>query len=242
MCQDTLRWSGTGNRGALTKVTTSNPFHSKVVDFVRESFVEIQQDQKDWRFMRQSFSFKTVADKDAYGWNELVGDGGNRVITRFDHWIGKGVWFVDDPNRSAYGYVPNIFDSGKSGYHLGELCPITYEQWREQYFWLTRVAQRPYNYAIGPDEKILLGPKPNGEYLIRGEYKPAAHELQEDKEEPQMLPSQYHRIIVWRAVLMINDYDAEASGRAFAEVQYGKLMDQLISTQLPATKVVGAIY
>ena len=243
MCQDTMRWSGTGNKGQISKVNTQDIFPSKVVDFVRAAWIEIQQSQKHWRFMRKDFVFQTVVAKHSYAWNELLApNSNNRAINRFDHWIHKVRWFIEDPNRAAYGFVASVFTEGRDEYTLGDLCPIAYELWWERYFRLSQANNRPYEYAIGPDDKILFGPTPDKVYSIRGQYKPAAQRLQENTDKPEGLPDQFHEMIVWKAVIMVNEYDSEARGKNYAVTRYAELYDDLIATQLPKSKMAGALY
>ena len=243
MCQDTMRWSGTGGRGQIEKVTTTAEFPSKVVDFVRTAWVDIQQSQKHWRFMRKDFVFQTVANKHDYAWSEMIlPESQNRAINRFDHWIHKVPWFIEDPNRGSYGFVPSVFTEDRNEYVLGKLYPIDYECWWDRYFRFAQTGNRPYEYAIGPDDKLLFGPTPDKVYTIRGQYKPSAHHLEKNEDQPEGLPDDYHEMIVWKAVIMVNDYDAGARGRDYARERYVQKYDNLLATQLPKTKMAGALY
>ena len=244
LCQFTIKWSGTGSKGTVDTVTTDRQFPSKVVDFVQESWREIQQERKSWRFMRKTVTFRTRVNQDTYEWKRLTHhQSNNLLIPRFRRWITNGViWYLEDPDktRRTHQHVPSVFD--EDGGTLGRICEIDYEFWRELYVRQYQTARKPIEFAISPSDQILLGPRPDKVYEIQAAYQAGVHVLKGNDDIPADLPEDYHAIIGWRAVLMLNEYDTDAVGGAWAGKQYEKMLNSLMATQLPPMRLAESAF
>lgn len=182
----------------------------RVVGWVADAWKDIQRKYPDWRWLRSTWSVNTVLGDDTYAFGDCTD---TRLtitpITRFSRW-----WPLDEE-----GY-PNV-QIYKLSDGVGAERRMTFMPWgnfRHQYKRGTQTNQAPAHYTIDPQNQWVLGPKPDGVYVLSGEYQRGVQTLVADGDVPEM-HEDYHDLI-WRFAIQMyaaNSVAAEVYTRAERE-------------------------
>jgi hypothetical protein len=206
---------------ALTSVTGQVEDYAALIDFINEAWMDIQLVREDWMWMRNSASCATVAGKATYApaADFLLSDFGNWAVNSFRNYV------------TANGVASEI----QTDY-------IDYEQWRANYqFGATRLTQsRPIEITVTPKFEIGCGPVPADGYTITGDYYRVAAEMVDAGDIPS-IPTQYHMIIVYRAMMYYGA--AEAATEVYQEgaAEFKRFMNLLVMNQTDDFTTGGAL-
>lgn len=221
LCQRTAEVSGTiAGLPSFSTVTGATGRVLKLVNWVAQAWVDIQNERGDWLFRIDEF------------------EGALSINERF--YTGTG--FADDflemlPDTNRRDSI-TIYDSTIGQSDEGPLHQLNYETWRARYDRGTHDAVRPGYWAVKYDGSICIGPKPDKTYAIRGVYKKAAQELALDTDTP-IIPAEYHTVIVQEALrLMARSDEAWASLIPLSQ-QYDRTRSALVRAQTPQVFTVG---
>lgn len=215
LCQATARESGTvAGLPSFTTVSNATGRIDKLVNWVRDAWVDIQNERTDWLFLLDYFEKPLVPGQTNY-----AGVSFGLEVAR---------WMCDTCQRRTMTlYDPDI---GKSD--EGFINQITWPNWQCRYDRGVHDSTRPQHWAVRPDGTLVIGPTPDKAYILRGEYRRKAQRLAADTDEP-IMPSDFHRAIVWRALLnMANSDEAYESLRPLA-AQYTAINSALVVDQTP---------
>jgi len=203
LCQATRLECGIPGSGP-TSVTNQTGELARIVGWVRESWTDLQNEQNAWRWMTGNFTIQTADSDPHYAYNDsAVTDADTGVaISRFARW-----------------WTENIQIYLTSG-GLGSRHMIPYTGWDSYRFtWLT--GSQPNGYpacsSIDPQNRLRLGPVPNGIYTLEGEYQKSAQILAEDDDTPEM-PARFHRLIVAMAMKRYAAFEAAPEVHAAADM------------------------
>jgi hypothetical protein len=185
---------------ALPTVVGATGALGRIVGWVGDAFSDIQCDHDDWDWMLSSnilgagISFATVAG-------------------RFTYPLGTGTGTV--------GVDPETFGKWKRGTFRNftttnsfrdeiMMADTPYDLWRDQYMFGAQrsVTTRPIAIAIGPDKSLNLGPPPTALYTVTGDYFMAPSTMVNDADLPVGLPTRFHMLIVYRAMMKYGAYEA----------------------------------
>lgn len=186
----------------------------KLVDWINDAWLEIQGVHDTWHFMRDTFSFQTVAG---------TGDYTPAAAGLTDH----RYWFKD------------TLRTYKTALGLGDeqwLVEWEYQVFRNTYrFGLQTTQQgRPVVFAEKPmDKALMLGNVPDDIYTVMGEYQKRPMALSGDSDTPAM-PEHLHQLIVYKAMEDYAMYESAPEVLSKSEKGYSALMSQLEREQLPA--------
>jgi len=223
LCQALARESGTISGTNPTAVASQTGRLLKVVQWVDQASVAIQNLHADWRWMQKTFSGTTTASSAKYlpaSWS----------ITDLRDWL------RDD---REIGYQPHtIYLTATGVSDEGALREISWQQWRTTYGRGSQTNNYPSEYAISPAGEFCLGPIPDDDYTVNGEYRQAAVRMTVDGDIPGM-PAAFHEIIVWRALVMLAEFDEAVEQRAAAILKYNELLESLQRNQLPVVSLGG---
>ncbi|MCP4607743.1 MAG: hypothetical protein GY845_03360 [Planctomycetes bacterium] len=187
----------------------------QVVDWINTAYIDVQSQHAIWHFMQDDFSFQTTASKREYS----IADTG---VTDLE------TWKLDD-----YGsFRVYLTSSGVANEQY--MYQLLWDDYRQMYLYgATRTAEGLPNYvSVQPDEGLNLYLVPDDIYTIVGEYYKVPAELSGDTDVP-IIPSQFHMIIVWRALMFYAGYDAANEKYAMGKTEYKKLLMRLEIDQLP---------
>lgn len=200
-----------------TDVTGLTGELNRLVNWINQAWLDIQNAHPDWRWMRTSTSVGTTASDDTYATSEFSS------VTNFSEWL-------TDTFRCY------LTATGRSDEQF--LVYLPYDQWRDYYDFgsQTTVTERPQHFTVAPNNDIRLGPIPNGAYTITGDYQKSASSLSVKTDEPG-LPSQFHYIIVYRAMISYALYESAPEVLARGRGEFNRWMSRLETNQLPQISI-----
>lgn len=227
-----------GVSGMLSTTAGQAGSLGRIVNWVGAAWNEIQTAHDDWDWMRASsilgsgVSFAPAAAQ----FNAPLGTGGGQVGVAADSF---GKW--DEATFRCYTTATFV----SSGYPLDEIfmdC-IDFDIWRDAYMLgaMRAVQTRPYVIAIGPDQSLSLGPPPNGLYTITGDYWMAPSLLVNDADVPAGLPTRWHMLIVYKALLKYGLYEAAEDVVQRAQTEWDIMYRQLEARRLARMGFGGAL-
>lgn len=185
----------------------------RVVNWVSEAYVQIQLASPTWNWLRSNVSFSTTANQGAYTPTQAG-------VTDLSNWKEDSFrCYVTSVGVRSEMYLPKIeFDSFRDTYLYGNMR-LSYS--------------RPTIISFGPDYSINLGMAPDSsDYTIVGQYYKAPQILALDADIPS-LPTQFHNIIVYRAMMMYGMYEAAQETVIEGTNLYNAMLRRLGRDQLP---------
>jgi len=220
LCQDAAREVGIPGVGPVTTINQTGQL-GDIVRWVKNSYKEVQnRNGGHWRFLRHGFTLTTADSDDTYAFGDAVDSTTASAITRFSQWR-----FAD---RAA---PPTIYLQSAG---VGTQNWLIYSQWepfKQIYKISTQVDSYPAHITVDPQDQILLGPVPNGIYVVTGEYWRSAQILALDADVPEM-PVQFHDLITWYAIENYGYLEAAPEVLARAKQKKRTFMRQLEANQL----------
>lgn len=209
-----------------TSLTGQNEEYNRLIDWTNEAWMKIQRlHEEQWKFMRASCSAVTVNGQAAYGNTEFgVTDIGQFVLN----------YETGDTFRcyqTAAGPASEQF-----------LEVIDYDEWRNRYLFgaLRTSYQRPTCVAVGPDEKLYLGPIPTAGWTITGDYIRMPSEMAVAADIPS-LPTRYHMAIVYRAMMLYGVSEAAPEVYQDGQADFNAIITEMERTQLPRIRLGGPL-
>ena len=206
-----------GMSGAdLVTVVGQTGENNRAVQWVNASWNDIQTAHQDWQWMRKTATFPTVAGQALYPNGTGPGTTG---VTDF------GMWARDTFRNypTAQGLAAEIY-----------MDYIDYENWRNSYMYgaLRFQETRPFQVTIAPDKSLGLGPFPNDQYTVLGDYYSAPAPMVLDTDIPP-LPVQFHMAIVHRAKMYYGRYESAAEAYGAGNEEFIKFMARMDADRLP---------
>lgn len=222
LCQRLRQECGVSGTGPST-VTGQTGEMKRLVDWIAEAWMEIQEAHEDWKFQRLSASWTTTLGQAIYTTAQCGITAGT-----FARWI---------PGEFRQYLTASGTDTEM---HLGEM---SYERWRGTYqFGPNRgVNSTPMVVAITPADSIALGPYPLAGYTITGDYYRSSVLLAADSDVPALPTRHNPMMIVYRAMMMYGIYEAAPEVFAMGKSEFDTRMARLERDQLPEMGVGGAL-
>lgn len=217
LVQMTARESGTVPSNLPETVTGQIGRLGKVVHWVQTAWEEIQRSRAFWRWMHGEFTGETSPGLGSYA-NTQFG------ITRFARWINL-------PD------VMSIYNKDLGNSDEQFIYPIEYWRYRRLYDIGPQEPARPSCFSISPSNTLCLGPIPDDEYVIRGEYYKSPQELVNNDDIPEV-PQQHRPIIAWKALLLLSEYDEGGIAMNVALRRYREALGDLERDQLPQLQMI----
>jgi len=198
----------------------------RLKQWISDAWFELQTERDDWKFMRKSISFATVAGTQNYSLATISALNGGMDINVYK----RDSFSIDPPtdtNRSQEQPLGVMsWDHFRNMYIVG--YPAT-----DPTRW-----QRPMTMAINDDKSIWFGPTPDAIYTIRGECYVNPQTLTADADVPTM-PAKYHKVIVYRAMKKYAGYESANDVMIRAKNEGGRPELTLFNEQLPQVTVAG---
>lgn len=185
----------------------------RLVDWVAQSYLELQERHEDWSWLLADFSFQTTAQKQTYTPAEAG-------VTDL------GVW--DRASFRAYTTANNFADEQL-------IIPVEYAVFRNQYQYgnMRFTYARPMSFAIEPGTKnLLLGPTPDATgWTVLGKYYRAPMTLVNDTDVPS-LPPRFHMLIVYAAMIKYGFFESAGEVLARGQSEYNRMLAALEIDQI----------
>ena len=195
----------------MTAVTGQSEEYARVIDFVNESWSDIQLARPDWKWMRNSMTFPTVAGQATYTLAQIEATGSG--LTNF------GNWDLD----TFRTYTTSV---GTNDENVMSWMP--YDVWRDTYqIGATRATEtRPNQFTITPALGVGLGCTPAAGYTITGDYYKVATEMTITTDTPS-LPSQFHMAIVYRAMMFYGVSESAPEIYDEGKMEFDRMMSRI---------------
>lgn len=194
-----------------------------IVEWVQSAYEDVQNMSPLWEFLRDDFSFNTIASTATY---TLSATG----LTELQRWR-----TADYESISCY-----LAATGIAGQQV--IDNISWEEMRGERLFGSSATQtgRPVEYAIKPDKSMVLWPIPDAVYTVVGEYYKRPQQLVNNTDEP-LFPAAYHMILVWLAMRYSAAYQAAPEKYLHADNEYKRLLYDLRRDQIPASQTAGPL-
>jgi hypothetical protein len=192
----------------------------RLVDWISTAWMDIQNERTDWFFMTQPVEFVTTANKGSYS----AADAGLATFANYkldsfrQYRVAAGVGSEMELVHMPYAHFRNLHLFGN----------------------MRTLRQMPYNFTVDPAKNLLLGPVPDDAYDINGQAFALPTEFSQDSDRPT-LPTQYHMMIVWRALMYYGQKEAAPEAYTHGQNEYNRLKRLLLQDQLPTVQVDGAL-
>lgn len=200
-----------------TSVVGQTGMNLRLVNWINTAWVEIQGLHNTWNWMRNPFSWETVAGTGDYLPTAITNTLTNTVMDDVRYWY------------------KDTFRCQKKSIGIQDeqwLVEWEYYVFRNTYRFNVQVNNRPVVFAEKPQGKaIMLGAIPDDVYIITGEYQKKAWNLVANTDEPDM-PDAYHLMIVYKAMISYGLYEAAGEVVQRGQDEYQKLLTQLEHEQL----------
>lgn len=214
ICQRVRREARISGSGPVSVLSQTGEM-AMIVEWVQSAYQDIQNLSPFWEFLRNDFSFNTIASTSTYtptaaGLSELQN------------------WRVTDYDAiRCYLAATGISDQQY-------LTQLTWDEMRGVRLLGSSSTQsgRPTEYAIRPNKSIVLWPIPDDVYTVTGEYYKRAQTMSANTEEP-IFPSAYHMALVWLAMRYSGAYQAAPEKYMQGDNEYKRLLSSLKRDQLP---------
>lgn len=211
-----------GVSGSISTVTGVTGEWSRIVNWIQQAWVEIQEENPEWNWMRKPVSFDTIANQSTY-----TPTSAPISLTDFASWR-------EDSFRI---YLTS------AGVGTEWLLPFRdYNSFRD--YWLLSSRKityaRPTEITVAPNKDLILGLAPDSIYTVSGEYYKQPVILSADADTPDM-PSRFHMAIVYRAMMFYGGYESASDAYSRGESQYKAMMNNIRYDQMPSITRGGSL-
>lgn len=208
--------SGTG----MATMTSQVGEYGRMVNWINDSWLDIQRLHQDWDWQRTSATTPTVSGQANYPLSAFTDANGNLGLTDM------GTWELTSARNYATqdGIISEIYMD-----YLG------YNEWRDMYLYgaLRFTQSRPNVFSVLPaDHSIVLGPVPITGYVFEIDYFREPYKLVNDTDVPT-LPPQWHMAIVYKAMMRYGKYEENEQIVADNKEEYQKLIREMQADWLP---------
>lgn len=215
ICQMAARESGTISGTQPTTTVSQTGRLLKFVNWVDIAYRQIQT-MRRWLWMRAEFSAEASASTTRY-------TPASFSLTRLSQWI------TESDSMTCYLTATGVSDEQVMAY-------MPWKTWRRTYERGTQTEARPTHFTVSPANELCIGPVPDAAYTIRGEYWKNPDTLSGDADIPE-LPTQFHDLIAWKALILMQEHDEAQLNIAIANRRYRELLSDMMREQLPVQMV-----
>lgn len=195
----------------------------KCVEWIDAAYEAVQNDHPDYKFLRDDFEFTMTSGDGGY----TAADAG---VTDLSRWIeGFSVYLTSVADESYVVFME--WDDFKANYGFGSHRTAT---------------GRPIVYTIKPDDSLYFYPIPDAAYTCEGEYyktpdvMEATDTTEADDAEP-IFNSNFHMVIVWRALILYAPHSAQADRFVQGVNEYKSLKRKMETKYLPPITTGGPL-
>lgn len=219
LCVETASDSGTFPEGVPLAVTGNTGRQAKLVRWVNEAWRMIQTDRPDWRFMVREAELTATSGIRAFTKTALAASDEALFET----------WYFDERTgmQDITGYRVSVGVADEQPLYF-----IPYKDFRRLYLRGTPQTGRPNRFTINTQDELVLNPVPDEDYTLNIFYRRQAQEMTDPDDTP-IIASSYHRVIKWRALLLLAQHDEAVIQRDLWADEYQRLYNALLDQNLP---------
>lgn len=197
---------------APTSVANTTGEAARLVNWIKQANLEIQEQWENWKFLRCTYSATTTS-----GTSTLA-------APTTPNAIGSGMWdyetfFITPPS-----------DTTKS--------PLMCQEYDEVKTEIVDTSSgMPWRVVVMPDNSLRFESVPDGSYTIEADFyrEPLTTELAADA-DTSSIPSRFHRAILGKALIAYAEYEGAQEALAKGNRIYTEQMEMLENNQLPNKK------
>lgn len=202
----------------LSTLQSQTGINLRAKNWVKQAWIDIQNLHSEWLFLRQDLSFVSSASQ-SYSLTDM----GATTLRKYD-----------TESLRMYLTATGVADEQYLIYQ-------DWESFRNVYLYGARQGGRPNSFSFDPATKSLyFSSAPGTGYTTIGYYWRTPVSLSADADEPA-LPSEYHMVIVYRALMKYAGFEAAAEAKMESVENYSALMSALEMDQLPAIAMAGSL-
>lgn len=189
----------------------------RLVNWINDAWMDIALLYSDWKFLLRDVSFALVAGQRSYPYASAPAS-----ITDFGSWK----------------KTPRTWRRYLTAQPASEnfLQVATYGDFKDYYEFGSRRTETgdPIVISFSPTDALLVGPTPNATgYTLVGEYYARPTDLVVDGDTPN-IPTEYHRAIVYRAMMYYGAFEAAPEVFQRGQSQYSAMLSKLTYDQRPS--------
>lgn len=205
---------------------TTTQYINDCVTWIKQAWIELQEDQQDWDFMRKQGTFPLVGGQTQYDIPLQTGvedyDGLRPFMAIMDS---RYIWLVNNTTQPA---------TRQNCYYVKP------EHWFGFVGKTPSAEGLPNRYSFTSNGCILFYPLPSTDSLsVEFRYQRAVQELAADTDTPEGLPAKYHMDIVYRAMEYYSGYDEAQAQWKRALTRKRKMENKMYIELLPEYSAPG---
>ena len=215
LCQRVRSESGgvAGTTTTPTTVTGQLGQLQRIVNWTNDAWRDLWLKHDDWLFRRGSFTLPLAASDNDYAASDCT-----PALTDCAEW--------DDETFRIYltsaTYTDETF-----------LSRMDYRVWRDVWAVGNQTPSRPNQVSVKPDKHLGFGPVSDAIYTVTGEYFRAFTDMDADTDTPTGLPTDFHMLIVYRALEKYAAFEAAPEVYAAHKANHVIMERKLERQQLP---------
>lgn len=215
LAQAVKRESGLSGGGPASVVTAAGD-DARVFQWVNWAWRDIQLLHESWLWRRgEALGQTDVATLP----HDLASPGFG--LTDFGSWM-----------TESTGYSPSAYRlSDGQGLEM-PLRFLTWDEYRARFVMGVHNPGPVQFWTVAPSGLMHVGPTPDSAHVVRASYIRDVQEMTADTDVP-LLPSRFHPLIVWRALIEYGGFDAAGEVVQRAERNYQGMLPSLLQDQLP---------
>lgn len=191
---------------------------ASILGWTSGAWTEIQLHRPGWLWMRREF------DGPALAGNRYL-DATDLGIVRLAHFVYRDSTDGGPSGLSIYGEAAGVA-SERTLFHM------PWATYRDRFLRGVQTGDAPSWFSIDNQGRVALGPVPIVDSRLRGEYQADVQPLVEPTDVPEM-PSRFHDLIVWRALVLLSESDESTVQDPAWRVRARMKMQELEASQLP---------
>ena len=212
LAQAVKRESGLGMESSIVSYTTATGDDRRMFQWVNWAARDITLSRENWRWRHGAATLaSTLTQANAAS---LFG------LTDFASW-----------KAASKEYKPSAYRISDGASTEKPLAWLEYEQFRQMFTVGSQTTGSAQYWSISPSEEFLIGPAPDSAHFIRADYVKDFTDLAADADIPS-IPTRFHMLIVWRALMEYGGFDAAGEVYQRAERNYATDWADLARSQL----------
>lgn len=214
--------SGATSGPASTENQTGE--YANVVNWIDQAYTDLQNRHRNWNFLRDDFSFGTVAAQPTYTSTDVA-------LTSFRSWKHDTLKIY----RTS---------AGQSTEQDLVYSPWDVFRYTRQFGGSASQSGQPTEFSIRPDKSLIFWPIPDAIYTVTGEYFRGNYDLSTgatpDTNTPAF-PDDFHLILVWMGLMSYGEFEGDSTFYNRGLRNFAERYSALKADQLPPIGTAGPL-
>lgn len=215
LSQAVKRESGLSGGGPASVVTATGD-DARIFQWVNWAWRDIQLLHESWLWRRGEALGETSVSTLPH---DLAAPG--FALSDFGAWMSE-----------SQGYRPSAYRVADGQGQEQAIRFLSWDQFRARFVAGTHNPGLVQFWTVAPSGLMHVGPTPDAAHMVRASYIKDVADMTLDTDVPAM-PSRFHSLIVWRALIEYGGFDAAGEVVQRAERNYQGMMPSLLQDQLP---------